>query len=157
MLYIILIVIAAFVYLIYRGQKPKIISNQEIIRQEEYLLNKIKTNHLKDYMQTETVLFDCGKKNFFRLSERFKHDDIKFAQIVKDWIDYIDTISDVIFVREMLDVCTSEEADEYYKQQEELFVKIKETHRRFKELLGNEYVDPEKIINPEEQENENNS
>ncbi len=158
MLYIILIVIAVFVYLIYKGQKPKIISKEEAVEnikleiscKEEYLLNKIKTSHLKDYMQTETALFECGRKNFLRLSERFKHDDIKFAQTVKDWIDYIDTISEVIFVSEMLDVANSnEEVNEYRNNQQELFIKIQETEKRFKDLLGNEYIDPNDILNPQ--------
>jgi len=158
MLYIILIIIAIFLYKIYKGQKPKVLMSKEetmeniqteIKEKEDKLLNKIKTNRLKDYMQTETIMFDCGRKNFLRLSERFKHDGVKFAQIVKDWMDYIEAVSDIIFVNEMLDVCTSKEANGYYKQQDELFIKIQEIEKRYKNLLGDKYIDPSKLINDE--------
>lgn len=154
--YIILIIIAVYVYSIYKSQNPKLTKEEvkekiqeEIDLKEEYLLKKIKTSILKDYMQTETTLFDCGRRNFLRLKERFKHDDIKYAQIVKDWLDYMETLSDIVFESEMLDVCTSEESEEHYKRRDELFVVVQETEKRFKELLGSEYDDPDKILNPQ--------
>lgn len=156
MLYLLLIVIAVILYLIYKGQKPRELSREEINqitqeeikRQEEYLLNKIKTSHLKDYLQTETALFDSGKKNFTRLSERFKHDETKSSQISKDWLEYMESTSDAIFNTEMLDVCTSDESSQYYDDRDALFVKIQEINKRFKELLDKEYLDPRVLLYP---------
>lgn len=155
MLYIILIIIAVFVYLIYKGQNATTNSRDkaiefiqtEITKREDFLLSKIKASHLKDYLQTEKILFDCGRKNFIRLSERFKHDDVKLRQVTKDWLDYMDTVSDIIHESEMLDVTLSnDEADEHRNNQQELFVKIQEIDKRTKGLLGDEYIDPIKSI-----------
>lgn len=154
-LYIILIVIAIFVYLIYKKQKPVIQSKEQIIEntkaqiayKEEHLLDHIKTNHLKDYMTTESALFECGKTNFIRLSERFKHDDVKLAQVTKDWIDYMDILNDAVYESELLDVSTEEgEGEEHWKRRDELYIQIQEIEKRFKDLLGKEYADPEELI-----------
>lgn len=158
MLYIILIIIAIFIYLIYKQQKsPKIsisktgfyqVKIKQMMEQKEAtLLNLIKTNPLKDYMQTEVALFDCGRKNFICLCERFKYDNIKFAQIVKDWIDYMDILKDVVFQRLYLDVSKSiTSADICDEKIDNLFIKIKEINKRLQDLLGNEYMDPKKFI-----------
>jgi len=148
------------VYLIYRGQKPKVLmsraevkknSQDEIDLREMRLSDKIKTSHLKNYLQTEATLFNCGRKNFIRLNERFKHDDVKLGQVVKDWIDYIEILTDVIFESEMLDVSTSEESDEHFDKRDELYVKIQAIEKRFKDLLGDEYVDSVELIKSQEQ------
>jgi hypothetical protein len=157
MLYIILIIIAIFLYLIYRKQNPsasqkiKAVANlhAEIAKREELLSNKIKTSHLKDYLQTEATLFEYGKKNYVRLSERYKHDDTKNLHVIKDWIYYMEALSDIIYESEMLDVASSnEDADEHRNSQQELFIKVQEIGKRNKELLGNEYVDPNKVLFP---------
>lgn len=150
-----IIVIGIILYFIWRGQKPKVKSKEEALeliqseidKKENYLLQRIEATHLKDYMQMETTLFECGKKNFLRLKERFKHDDVKLGQVIKDWIYYIDTISDMIYESEMLDVSTSnEDADEHRNMQQKLAVKIQEIDKRFKNLLDDEYTDPQKLL-----------
>lgn len=159
MLYILLIIIAGFLYLIYKGQNTKPASKEaimqnaeaEIARAEARLLDLIETNHLKDYMDTEKALFDCGRLNFIRLNERFKHEELKREQAIKDWLDYMQALNDAVYASLQLDVCTSEESDTYYKERSDLFIKISEIDKRFKELLGNEYADPEKLITPPEE------
>jgi methyl-accepting chemotaxis protein len=155
MLYIILIIIAIFVYLIYKGQNPKITSKEdmqiEIERKEVKLLEFIQTNHLKDYMDTEKALFECGRINFIRLRERFKHDEIKLEQVFKDWIDYMDTLNDAIYKSLQIDVTFDDEFDTLWKDRNELYIKIQEINKRFKDLLGNEYANPEKDMTSREE------
>lgn len=150
-----IIVIGAVAYFIWKSRKPKINSKAEALeliqedidKREMLLKEKIKSSHLKDYMQMETTLFDCGRKNFLRLKERFKHDDVKLGQVIKDWIYYMEAISDMVYESEMLDVATSnEDADEHRNMQDELAVKIKEIDKRSKELLGADYTDPQKLF-----------
>ncbi|MEI7498040.1 MAG: hypothetical protein WCK11_02030 [Candidatus Falkowbacteria bacterium] len=147
------IVIIFIIYLIFKpkNNKEKIIENNmskeeeiqdKIERKEESLLRDIKSNHLKDYMQNETTLFECGRKNFIRLNERFKHDEAKHGQVVKDWMDYMDILGDIVHEHLMLDVSTSEESDEHWEKRQELFIQIQEIEKRFKELLGDVYIDP---------------
>jgi hypothetical protein len=45
-------------------------------------------------------------------------------------------------------VCTAEESKEHYDTRDELFIKIQEIEKRFKDLLGNEYKDPKEQLNP---------
>lgn len=150
-----IIVIGVVAYFIWKSRKPKIKSKvealeliqEDIDKREVLLKEKIKSSHLKDYMQMETTLFDCGRKNFLRLKERFKHDDVKLEQVIKDWIYYMEAISDMVYESEMLDVATSnEDADEHRNMQDELAVKIKEIDKRSKELLGADYTDPQKLF-----------
>ena len=136
-----------------RKQKPinkeKILESiqDQISKQESYLTQKIKNSHLDGYLQTETVLFECGKKNFFRLKERFKHDDEKLTQIIKDWFNYMETVSDIISESELLDLAKpNEDADEHRIAQDRLAVTIQEIDTRFKNLLGSEYVDWKELI-----------
>lgn len=153
-LYIILIIIAIVVYLIYKKINPSVISKErateniqaQIIRQEEMLSKHIDMSHLKDYIQQQAIMFDCGKRNFIRLSERFKHDDIKLTQVVKDWTDYMEILQGIIYEQELLDVSTAEGADEHFDNMHELAIKIQEIEKRFKGLLGKEYEDPEKLM-----------
>jgi hypothetical protein len=151
--WIIVLIIVIFSYLIYKRRKPSEISKTEVKenmqaemeRKQEALLKKIKTSHLKDYMETETDLLECGKNNFIRLSERFKHDDIKLEQVIKDWIDYIDILSDAVYESEMLDVSSSETSQTHYKAREALYIKLQEIIKRFKDLLGADYSDFEEL------------
>ncbi|GEM_PF-3466604 len=155
MLYVILIIIAFFVYKIYK-QKPKVVSKEEameniqaeIERREAALLNHLKTTHLKDYMDTQTVLFDCGKKNFLRLNERLKHDDVKRGEAIKDWIDYMEALNESIYESELLDVSTSEESEIHWKARDEAHVKLQEINKRFKDLLGADFIDPAELLAP---------
>lgn len=88
-------VIGVIVYFVWKSRTPKIKSKAEALeliqedidKRERFLQDKIKNSHLKDYMQVETTLFDCGRKNFLRLKELFKHDDVKLGQVIKDWVD----------------------------------------------------------------------
>jgi len=154
-LYIILIVIAVIVFLIYKKQKSAPLSKEQsmenikaqIAYKEERLLDHIKTNHLKDYMTTESALFECGRTNFIRLSERFKHDDAKLTQVIKDWTDYMEILDDAVYESELLDVSTEEgEGEEHWKRRDELYIQIQEIEKRFKDLLGKEYTDPEELM-----------
>lgn len=154
-LYIILAVIAIILYLIYRRLKTPTLPTKaearekilEMIAQKEtsFLDNRLKSSHLKEYLEMDAVLFDCGSQNFIRLNERFKHDEAKFAEIVKDWSDYLDILGNVVFQSEMLDVCTSEESEEHYQARQEDFVRIQEIEKRFKGLLADSYIDPDVI------------
>ena len=156
MTYIFLAIITVLVYLIYKKQNPPALTPEqisetlleEISRKEDYVERKIGSSHLKEYLTMEKTLLQCGSKNFLRLRERFKHDEQKYTHILKDWNDYLDTISECVFESEMLDVCSSEDSDEHYKARDLLFIKIQEAEKRFKELLGEEYSDPDKILNP---------
>ena len=120
---------------------------ESIDLQESQLVNHLNTSHLKEHLEVPKILFENGRLNFIRLSERFKHDDAKFGQITNDWFDYMRFINDVIYESEMLDVSnTDEESDRHWKTRDELYIRIQEISKRFKELLGKEYSDPEKLI-----------
>ena len=114
---------------------------------EENLWKEIKNPVLlKGRSQDETSLLECGKLNYIRLKERFKHDDIKRGQVNKDWFDYLEALKDLIYEREMLDISTAEdESNAHFDSIEELHIKIQEIEKRFKELLGSEYIEPEPL------------
>ncbi len=150
-----IIVIGIIIYFVWRVRKPKIISKakgleliqDEIDKKENYVLQKIKGSHIADYMQTETTLFECGKKNFIRLQEGFRHDDKKLGESIKDWIYYLDYISNLIHHHEMLDLATSDsDADDATKQHQEIVAKMQEIDKRTRDLLGKDYTDPTKLL-----------
>lgn len=156
MFYLILI-IAMLTYLVYTGKESSETSesktrenseaNVNTEQKEIFFSDKIKTNRLKDYVEIETVLFDYGRKNFVCLEKHLNRNDTRLARARRDWMDYIDILHKTIYENEMLDVATSNEiADEHRKKRQELFVKIREIDKRFKNLLGDEYIDPWKFI-----------
>lgn len=99
------------------------------------------------HMTTEGAFLKCGKINFSRLIERFKHEDNKLARIVKDWTDYMKMLQGVIYEHELLDVSYSdEEINEHWDKRDEFYIKIEEINKRLKDLLSEEYQDPEKYI-----------
>ncbi len=152
MLYIILILAVVVIYVVYRKQKPseasKIKAREKlhlVLKQKQVaLLDFINASELKNYLQDEVLQLECNEKNFVRLSERFKHDDVKFAQVVKDWIDYIDMLRDLVTERLLLDISTSETSKNHDDAIHYLSIKIQEIEKRFKDLLGSEYLSPER-------------
>lgn len=148
---IVLGMIAIILYSIYRkpgatSLKPKAETKEEgftfISYQEEKILNKLQTSILRDYLSLEKTLFDCGKQNFVRLSERFKYDEPKIQQIISDRKEFLELLSDIVTEREMLDVCTAEEDEEHSQTLKGYFIRIQEIEKRFKNLLGNDYITP---------------
>ncbi len=115
----------------------------EIEQKESFLLNKIKTRDLKDGEQNgiEIASFDCGKKNFIRLSERFKHDKTLLDRVVKDWTDYMDVLGDVVHEMEILNYLSREDGQEHLYAREKLYIRMEEIEKRFKDQLGGDYCD----------------
>ncbi len=155
MIYVFLIIITLLVYSIYKRQHPITVTPvqmresllKEIERQEILVEGNLNTSHLTDFLTMEKALFECGSKNFLRLKERFKHDEQKTLQIFNDWYDYLKTIAEMVFESEMLDLSPSnDDAALHYKARDLIFIKIQEAEKRYKEQLGEEYVDPRKDI-----------
>jgi hypothetical protein len=140
-------------FLIYRkkNQKEEPETPQEIEKglacKEENLLKELKNPALlKGRLQNETSLLECGKLNYIRLKERFKHDDIKRRQVNQDWFDYLEALNNLIYEREMLDVSTTEdEGNAHFDNIGEFHIKIQEIVKRFRDLLGNDYIEPESL------------
>ena len=87
------------------------------------------------------------EENDLRLAERHKHDNIKFGQIIKDWISYNEVISRLIYQREMLDVATTDEQVEKSDQETKILqIRRQEIESRFKALLEKQYKDPAAIF-----------
>ena len=154
MFYIILIIILALAYFIYKRRKPKIEKKEETMADmqvdikvgEESLLRKIKTNHLgEDYMTTETDLLKAGKHNFVCLSERFKHDEVKLRQVTKDWLDYIEILKRMVYENEIRNYLSAEDSSAHFEAEEKQHIRLREIIKRFKDLLGAEYWDFEEF------------
>lgn len=101
----------------------------------------LSTSHLN--FDTEKFFFDTMEKNYLRLEERYKHDNAKLGQIIKDWISYNEVISGLICQRLLLDVATTnEESERTDKETNHLQIRRQEIESRYKDLLGKQYNDP---------------
>src|ERR1035437_7367151 len=153
--WIIVLIIVILSYLIYKRRKPSEISKTEakenmqeqIEQKEKFLRAKIKTRDLEENIEngSEVALFDCGKHNFICLSERFKHDDIKLEQVIKDWIDYMDLLSDRVYEMTILHHLSSEDSPKHFDAREKIDITIREINKRFKDLLTNDYWDVDEL------------
>lgn len=104
---------------------------------------RLENSHLKEFLDYEKHFFLTMEENYLRLAERFKHDNVQMAQIVKDWIDYNEIINGLIYQRELLDVATTDEQSEQSDQNtKKLQIKRQEIETRYKSLLGKQYNDP---------------
>ena len=137
MTFVILVLIVAIIYIVYKKLWPGfVISSIKglISEKEAQILKKIGSIESKNHTQVERNLLESGKKNFIRLSERFKHNETKLDEVMKDWADYTEAID------EMLNVLFSNKtSDEKERNKQELFIKIEEIQKRSKDLLGDEY------------------
>jgi len=177
MLYIILIIIATFVYLIYKRQKPEVRSDEELMyiehgvenveNWEKILLERIKIRKntiqekidqgnknfdLEDWISALHRLeegitgFNCGKKNFTRLKERFKYDKLKLIEITKDRCDYLNAHAYLFYDSPLLEFGTNEDVKKIHERGNAYFIKMQEIEKRFKDLLGDEYIDSKKLL-----------
>lgn len=87
------------------------------------------------------------EENYLRLEERYKHDNVRLGQIIKDWVGYNEVITGLIHEREMLDVATTdEESDRSDQETKKLQIRRQEIESRFKALLGKQYKDPQAMF-----------
>lgn len=152
---IIILAILWGVYLLYeRNSSPEISEVEtsqdtqvQIKVSEDFLLKKIKERDLKENIinGSESALFDSGKHNYICLSERFKHDDIKLQQVSKDWLDFMELLSDRVDEMEILHYISDEDSQSHFNTREEIDTRLAEINRRFKNLLGDEYWDVEEL------------
>lgn len=175
MLYIFLIIIAIFLYLIYRRLKPKAVSDEEsmyiehgaenVENFERILLERMEErkdavkkrieegDEEKDFdfdleewvsalsrVEGDERTFYCNKKNFVRLSERFKHDKLKLIEVTKDWCDYLSAYSHLFYESMLFVYGTDEQIKKLNDERDAYIIKMEEVEKRFKNLLGSEYV-----------------
>jgi len=111
---------------------------------EKYVLEKIANTTDKRFAE---ILFGYTKKNFQRLSERFKFEDKMIEQISKDWCDYCMALGGMIYLGDYPDFAMdNEQRKKNYEEQDGMLVRVFEIEKRFKELLGNDYLDPRKEL-----------
>ncbi|MES2315380.1 MAG: hypothetical protein V4486_01440 [Patescibacteria group bacterium] len=104
-------------------------NNKKIIIMEVFISKKLTGVEVVE----EELLFNSGRQNFIRLKERFKHDNTWSEQIKSDWYDYLIIINDVINLRKS--------NKEYILSQiNEKLVQINEINKRFKYLLGKDFL-----------------
>ena len=128
-------------------------SNIEIIE------NDIKKSEAKDMLGDISIVLGTLEQNYSRLVERYKFDEEKIIKILFDAVSYTDAIQDIIQSRENVSKYgypTQEYADEQRKKDDDLFLKIEEIELRFKNLLGEQYVDFKKLMPKEEYNFEDN-
>lgn len=125
------------------SQEVKDLVSDKVLAISDATKLRLSTSHLKDYLYTEKFFFETMGENYLRLEERYKHDNVKLGQIIKDWISYNEIISGLIFEREKLDVATTdEESDSTDQATKKLQIRRQEIESRFKALLGSQYKDP---------------
>lgn len=97
------------------------------------------TSSLHRLEKSEKV-FDCSKKNFIRLSERFKHDKLKLIEITKDWCDYLNAYACLFNESPLFVFGTDEDVKRLHDEKGMYIIKMEEVDKRFKNLLGDEYI-----------------
>jgi hypothetical protein len=94
----------------------------------------------ESYFDSDMTLVNTLEKNFNRLVERYKFNETKLTQILFDSVEYVNIIEESIISRGI-------DHSEYDKIMEPLWLKREEIEKRFKQLLGEEYLDGYKIFN----------
>jgi hypothetical protein len=153
MILITTIILASIAYILWRIYfKKENEENEEIINPyldknftEKYVLEKIANTTNKKFAE---ILFEYTKKNFDRLNERFKFDDKMTRQILKDWCDYCMALGGIVFLGDYPDfTMDKEQRIKNNTEQDSLLIKLEEIEKRFKEFLGDDYLDPREKIN----------
>lgn len=104
---------------------------------------KLLNSHIKGYLETEKNLAKTMEINFQRLLELFKNEEHKRIQIMEEWRDYLNIISEIIHEHEILYTDLDEEAQDKFDARTNSYnIKRREIERRFKELLGKDYIEP---------------
>lgn len=104
---------------------------------------KLLNSHIKSYLEAEKNFMQKMEIDFKRLLERFKDEENKKNQIMEDWRDYLNIISEIIHAREILYADIDEEAqDKFEARTNSQNIKRREIECRFKDLLGKDYIDP---------------
>lgn len=109
-----------------------------IENRENYIVEKIKA---KTDSKADKAIFDSGKKNFTRLKERYKYDELKIKEITKDRHEYLVAHAGLIYESPLLGFGTSEDVKGIQDEQDLYVIKIQEINKRNKSLLGGDYVD----------------
>lgn len=104
---------------------------------ENYILEKMKA---KTDVKADKAIFDSGKKNYVRLSERFKHDKLKLKEVTKDRYDYLVAHAGLIYENPLIGFGTNEDVAKIRSEEDDFIIKIQEINKRFKNLLGDEYI-----------------
>ncbi len=102
------------------------------------------TSALHGLEESEKV-FDCNKKNFIRLSERFKHDKLKLIEITKDWCSYLNAYACLFYESPLFVFGTDDDVKRLGDEKDMYIIKMEEVDKRFKNLLGDEYITNENI------------
>lgn len=147
-MYVFFITIVVFVYLIYKRQNTKNTKEEsenplrDIVFAEKYFNDKIKEGNNND---EALQIFNNMKKNFIRLCERFKFDEIKLDQTKKDWADYCISFGGLLYLGNVPFIAmTDEDTKKNHKEQDHLLIKVSEIENRFEKLLDHDYLDPRK-------------
>ncbi len=90
-------------------------------------------------------VFNCSKKNFIHLCERFKHDKLKLIEITKDWCDYLNACACLFYESPLFVFGTDEDVKRLRDEKDMYIIKMEEVDKRFKNLLGDEYITNENI------------
>ncbi len=120
---------------------------KEIIEIEEIIKYRIKSSFLHKSLTDQSVCLDCGSKNFTKLYERYKHDDTKIDQIIRDWRDYVDILLETVAQREIMDCSNEASFEKSFNDLEKSWIRIREINKRIKSLLRNDYIDPRESLN----------
>lgn len=152
---IIILLVIVFLYFIFKRKTPAKVTyaetreeiQKQIIVKEKFTLDTIRKRDLKEDIKngSESALFECGKHNFSCLDERFKHDDVKHQQAVKDWFDYMELLRDRVYEMDILHYLSDEDSQEHLEKREQIDLRLREICRRFKNLLGGDYWDIEEL------------
>lgn len=148
MLYIILIIVAVLIYLIYRNTKirpenNKQVGTEEILRRaqenKEKILNKCKRQSC-DLYEDEIDMIETVETDIFRLCERYKHDQKITTQVLNDYLAYTIALLKIINANILDDAKSSvgydDSFDSYHKKTKEPKIIIQEIGKRIIEMIG---------------------
>lgn len=143
MLYIILVITAVLVFLIYknRPEERKQVSNKEVLQKaqenKEKILDKCKRSGL---CEDEIGMIEAIETDTFRLCERYKHDLKITTQVLNDYFAYTVALLKIINANILDDaksfVGYGDSPNEYHKETEKPRIIIQEIGRRVMEMVG---------------------
>lgn len=149
MLYIILIIIAVLVYLIYinikiKPEKNEQVGTEEILQRaqknKEEILNKCKKQS-HGLCDDEISMIEAVETDIFRLRERYKHDQKIITQVLNDYLAYTIALLKIIKA-DILDEAKSsvgygdDSLDSYHKETKEQKIIIVEIGKRIIDMVG---------------------
>jgi len=78
--------------------------------------------------------------NYYRIKQRFAHDEQKTLELAKDWSRYVEALGEMKFAREMLNVDMSDSAYENFSDStKEPYIITDEINKKFKVILGKDF------------------